>query len=858
MSSCKAREFMIGLLLAVLLTVVIPVALAQSTIRATPSEIREVMRQDQFTTVSVAVTSTGTFPAQAIPSVTGGIAPLTSISPSRLLLQPAESGTFTLTIRATEIGEYNGTLKFTGGVKGEVPISLTVMSRTFLPVDALLMEVQPLSKAVNPGDILPYKVNLHNLLTDQQYNATLHYTIREYNAESAGNGRILHTEEEVLNINTSISLLREFEVPNSFAIGDFIIHVNATYLNQSAEHFSTFSIELPIYNLKLLGIELWKYILAAALLLLAFFGWRWYKGWAESKKRYHVKVDMKTLPKPGPRMAFLGKVAERNDSAVLDIDKLTVHCIVAGATGRGKSVAAQVLVEECLRQDIAVIVFDPTAQWSGMLRKCEDKRMLSLYPNFGMKKTEARAFNGNVRAINHAREIIDIPKYAKPGEIHIFTLNKLEPEEIDIFVANTVRTVFKADFDEAQMLKILIVYDEVHRLLPRFGGTGEGFIQIERACREFRKWGIGVMLVSQVLSDFMGEIKANINTEIQLRTADEGDLSRISTKYGEVVLKSLIKAPVGTCMFENPSYNHGNPYFIAVRPVLHGVRRLTDDDLEQYNKYNDITDDLDYQVEQLEELGLDIFDLRLELKLAVDKIKTGNFNMVEIYLEGLTPRIQDQWKKLGKKPKKRKLLLVGEDELKAELEAARKDHDEAVKEEKAAAPEKEAEKILKTEKHAAPDAALTLNSGAIISSLGEMRDALDSMDESIFAQHVSEDKNELADWTKDSLGMLDVAEKLRTLTTRVSIVEFITKMEEKKEMMIVGGDKPPAEDSIAAINRLMKELEAALKAGKKAEAHDIHTQINKLYHDLPKETKASIFKKLTELSKKLRESHGKK
>jgi len=42
-------------------------------------------------------------------------------------------------------------------------------------------------------------------------------------------------------------------------------------------------------------------------------------------------------------------------------------------------------------------------------------------------------------------------------------------------------------------------------------------LQVERACREFRKWGMGVMLISQVLNDFVGEIKANINTEVQTK-----------------------------------------------------------------------------------------------------------------------------------------------------------------------------------------------------------------------------------------------------------------------------------------------------------------------------------------------------
>ena len=35
------------------------------------------------------------------------------------------------------------------------------------------------------------------------------------------------------------------------------------------------------------------------------------------------------------------------------------------------------------------------------------------------------------------------------------------------------------------------------------------------------------MLISQVLADFVGQIKANINTEVQMRTRDEGDLNRL-------------------------------------------------------------------------------------------------------------------------------------------------------------------------------------------------------------------------------------------------------------------------------------------------------------------------------------------
>jgi len=79
---------------------------------------------------------------------------------------------------------------------------------------------------------------------------------------------------------------------------------------------------------------------------------------------------------------------------------------------------------------------------------------------------------------------------------------------------------------------------------------------------------------------FVGEIKANINTELQMRTRDESDLNRLKTKYGEEFLQSLIKASVGVGMFVNPAYNRGKPYFINFRPLLHNTRRLTDDILE--------------------------------------------------------------------------------------------------------------------------------------------------------------------------------------------------------------------------------------------------------------------------------------
>ena len=72
---------------------------------------------------------------------------------------------------------------------------------------------------------------------------------------------------------------------------------------------------------------------------------------------------------------------------------------------------------------------------------------------------------------------------------------------------------------------------------------------------------------------------------------------------------------------------------------------------------------MEYQIEQLEKEKVDVFDLKMELKLVKDKLMSGNFSVVDIYLEGLTPRVEKEWDKIGKKPKKREIKLVSEEEI---------------------------------------------------------------------------------------------------------------------------------------------------------------------------------------------------
>jgi hypothetical protein len=678
MAQCKKRVLNSGnsgcrfFIAAILFIILAFCVYAEADYTIEPTYIERKLKIGEFAEEVVKISNKGESPLHLTFLVEGKVGAISQLNKKVALISPGSDEELKITVFGENISTYTGSLAVSGDISKRIPINITVTELSDIPVEALVIEIEPITEKVKIGRVFNFKLGIQNLMSDKTYNVTLHYSIdRLENEKTYKFEKSFFEETEVIELTTSLSIVKVFDMPKFIKPGDYVINVKAEYFGLESSASRVFEVVEPFWDHVILGIlpVRWVVFIGSIIIigLLALFIYQKRKA---KEKRYVAKVDYRLLPKPGPRAAYIGMIAETNKKAYFDLEQLTTHTLVAGSTGGGKTVSAEVLVEEALARGVAVIVFDPTAQWTGFLRKCQDKKMLSLYSKFGMRKTDAKAFNGNIRQISNAREIIDIKKFMKPGEINIFSISKLDPEDADILVSNTIREVFHANLPESPQLKLLVIFDEVHRLLPKFGGSGQGFIQIERAAREFRKWGVGLILISQVLSDFVGETKANINTEIQMRTRDQGDLDRIKNKYGGYMLQSLLKSSTGTGMLENATYNKGNPYFVSFRPLLHEHARLTDEELENYNKYNEIIDDLEYEIEQLEKEGIDVFDLRLELKMALDKVKSGSFNMVDIYLEGLKPRVKAQWEKLGKKPEKRKVKYVSEEELKEEFAKA--------------------------------------------------------------------------------------------------------------------------------------------------------------------------------------------
>jgi hypothetical protein len=377
------------------------------------------------------------------------------------------------------------------------------------------------------------------------------------------------------NINT---VENKLEVSRTFAQQGKLLDLNLLLgqINDNIDKLYNF----VIFNI-LFDILVFFILFASPVLVVEILKWKKKKEVEELKKTAKFEwPDLNKLPKKSPDTIWIGRLVELKNKTYMTINQLKQHVLIAGGTGGGKSVSGMVIAEEILQRNIPVIVLDPTGQWSGFLKPCTERNMLDVYKKFEMKIDERRKFSGKILEIRDPFAELDFLSMVKRGEILVLSLEKLQPRYVDLFTKRFIRYIFASNPKETTELKLLIVSEEVHRYLPKYGGQN-AYLALESGVREFRKWGIGLVLISQVLTDFKGAIRANIGTEVQFRTKYSGDINMVKAKYGALYSSFVAKLPVGTGMYQNPEFNDGKPYFIEFRPLYHNPLGLTDAEREK-------------------------------------------------------------------------------------------------------------------------------------------------------------------------------------------------------------------------------------------------------------------------------------
>jgi hypothetical protein len=534
-------------------------------------------------------------------------------------------------------GTYTGSIFVTSGSKTqEIPVTMTV---TVEAKDLVSLAIDILTPNVNPGGKLRFNVDIRNLALQPGFNVSLSYVIKE-----SENERVVSQSEEVIILEDSVLFSKYMDIGADNAIGQYYLEVWALFgEGKSVNEVAVFNLVEPYWS-SWEGRVILMVLFAIGIVVMGFYVWKRYKEWRLEKSRYIFPLDYKKIPKGGGESFWLGRVAETDKHAWYRPSDLTTHAIVAGATGSGKSVTASVFVEEALEKNIPVIVFDPTAQWTGFVKALEDQNLKKYYPAFSMDPKMARPFKGMIFEVTDPHELLfdikqNFQKFLSPGEVTVFTMDKLKPGQYDEAVGIIIDAIFGISWEESAELKVIVVFDEVHRLLEKYGGKG-GYVSLEKAAREFRKWGIGMIMCSQVLADFKEAIAGNVLTEIQLNTKSITDIQKVETKYGKEYSAKISRQGVGVGMIQNPKYNDGKPYFVHFRPTWHNPHKISNKEMEIYKEFAKRLEVIDARIEKLKKAGKDTFDIELELKLARDKLKQGRFRMAQIYITSLEQHLK--------------------------------------------------------------------------------------------------------------------------------------------------------------------------------------------------------------------------
>lgn len=556
-----------------------------------------------------------------------------------LSIEEAESGPdlsiYDVTLLAPTVDEETS---YAGGIaiQGENESQDHPVEMRVVDSDAVSFEfsVQFVSTTIRSAETPQVNTQIRN---NQGRNVTLNVSYIFQRSSDAA--ELFNTTEAIEVGGSSASQTVEIDdLAEGLSAGSYYVRANFIHEDRVYSDIATLRVIEPFwtpFRIRLVSF------LAIALLLLggSWKGYQWYQEKRAEEARYVFPVDYNDLPDDEGGY-WMGKVAETSKQSYIDPSDLTTHAIVAGSTGAGKSVTASVLIEEALEQDVPVVVFDPTAQWTGFVKECQDENVLEHYERFGLDPEEdTKPYKGLIKKFETEDvDDLDFTRLMEPGEVTVFTLNHLSTEEFDTVVRGIIDSLFEVEWEESADLELLVVFDEVHRLLEEYGGEG-GYKALERGAREFRKWGIGLVMASQVTADFKQAVSGNILTEVQMQTKSMEDIKRAESKYGEQYAKRISSVEVGTGMIQNPEYNEGQPWFVDFRPPYHNPHKIPDEELEKYYEYTDWADELEDTIDQMEEDGEDVYDERLELKLARDKLKEGRFKMAEVYLNSLDEKL---------------------------------------------------------------------------------------------------------------------------------------------------------------------------------------------------------------------------
>jgi len=102
--------------------------------------------------------------------------------------------------------------------------------------------------------------------------------------------------------------IKELNLPEEVLEGEYVLEVEAQYLNLFSSVTAPFTISKPLYLYSFFGIPLWMLFVGISFFSFAILNFFLYNRHLQKKKRYNLALKLDTLPKPGERSIELGRI----------------------------------------------------------------------------------------------------------------------------------------------------------------------------------------------------------------------------------------------------------------------------------------------------------------------------------------------------------------------------------------------------------------------------------------------------------------------------------------------------------------------------------------------------------------------
>lgn len=180
----------------------------------------------------------------------------------------------------------------------------------------------------------------------------------------------------------------------------------------------------------------------------------------------------------------------------------------------------------------------------------------------------------DVKFLFHGKGNFDFSTVLNSGKISVFALNDLD-DSIMMFVSYFVLRKLIDHFDVQNdvfpsQCKLLLAVDEAHQF------KGEALEMLKRVARTLRKKGVGLLIITQGITDMDPVIRTNTATKIYMNIQYPHDVDRAKLEIGDLA-DNLRNLQVGEGFAVFPGYM--NPFRARFRPCGIYPHNLTSDEI---------------------------------------------------------------------------------------------------------------------------------------------------------------------------------------------------------------------------------------------------------------------------------------